>query len=165
MHLVKNRNTEIAHICRAIPNVAFLHRHVVIINGVAILGANGWYGTKPDLSTALERLHLHSQHVEDVSYIGSSIEKIQLYLDVKKIVVVTHCAPSPGLFFGEEPPELDDQIPLTQTLGNDSERKVCTWIYGSYNKNVYTTIDDITYINNSYYHREPYWAKRFEVEV
>ena len=165
LHLIKNRYLELAHICKAIKNVAFLHRHVVIINGIAILGANGLYGNSSIASTALEKLHLHAQHVEDVSYIGSSLEKLQLHLDVKKIIVVTHCTPSPGLFFGEEPNDLADQIPLTQTLGWDSERKVCNWIYGSFNKTVNTTIDNVTYINNSSYHREPYWAKRFEVEV
>lgn len=163
MHLVKNRYLEIAHICKTIKNVAFLHRHVVIINGIAILGATGWYGN--NAPTTLEKLHLHAQHVEDISYIGSSLEKLQLHLDVKKIVIVTNCAPSPGLFFGEEPSNLADQIPLTQTLGWDSERKVCNWIYGSFNKTVDTTIDNVTYINNSSYHREPYWATRFQVEV
>jgi hypothetical protein len=165
MHLVKNRYLEIAQICRGIKNVAYLHRHVVIINGIAILGANGWYGNNTTADTTLEKLHLHAQHVEDVSYIGSSLEKLQLHLDVKKVIIVTHCAPSPGLFFGEEPSTLADQIPITQTLGWDSEHKVCNWIYGSYDKTVDTTIANVTYINNSSYHRTPYWAKRFEIEV
>jgi len=165
MHLVKNRYTELVELCRPLKKVACLYRYVVIINGVAVLGANGWYGNKNDLTDSLEKLHLHSQQVEDVNYLGASLERLQLHLDVKKIVVVTHCTPSPGLFFGEEPNDLADQIPLTQTLGSDTEHKVCNWIYGSFNKTVDTTIDNVTYINNSSYHREPYWAKRFEVKV
>ena len=165
MHLVKNRYREISEICKSLNNVALLYRHVVVLDGIAILGANGWYGSKVDTTTALEKLHLHAQHVEDVSYIGLSLEKLQLHLDVKKIIIVTNCAPGPELFFGEEPEEIDDQIPLTQTLSHDSEHKVSTWIYGSYDKNVDTTIDNINYINNSYFKKSPYWSKRIEINV
>jgi hypothetical protein len=165
MHLVKNRYTELIQLCKTIPKVSFLHRYVVIINGIAIIGANGWYGNKTDLPTALEKLHLHSQHVDDVSYLGAGLGRLQVHLDVKKIIIVTHCAPSPDMFFGEEPEDIDDQIPLIQTLIHDSEHKVCNWVYGSYNKTVDTTIDNINYINNSYYDRNTYWPKRFEVEV
>jgi len=164
-HLVKNRYLELAQICKSVKNVAFLHRHVVVINGVAILGANGLYGTKVDTLTTLEKLHLHAQHVEDVSYIGSSLEKLQLHLDVKKIIVVTNCTPAPNLFFGEIPTNLDEQIPITQVLKQDTEQKVSHWIYGSYDKSVDTTIDNINYINNSYYGRRPYWPKRIDIEV
>ena len=165
MHLVKNRYREIFEICKSLNNVALLYRHVVVLDGIAILGATGWYGTKVDTTTALEKLHLHAQHVEDVSYIGLSLEKLQLHLDVKKIIIVTNCAPGPELFFGEEPAEIDDQIPLIQTLDHDSEHKVSTWIYGSYDKNVDTTIDNINYINNSYFKKSSYWSKRIEINI
>jgi hypothetical protein len=165
LHLVKNRYLELAQICKSIKNVAFLHRHVVVINGVAILGANGLYGTNIDPLTTLEKLHLHAQHVEDVSYIGSSLEKLQLHLDVKKIIVVTHCTPAPELYFGEVPNNLDDQIPLTQVLGHDTEQKVSHWVYGNYDKNVDTNIHGINYINNSYYGKRPYWPKRIDIVV
>jgi hypothetical protein len=165
LHLVKNRYLEINQICKSINNVAFLHRHVVVINGVAILGANGWYGSNIETPTTLEKLHLHSQHIEDISYVGTSLEKLQLHLDVKKVIVVTHCVPGPNLYFGEQPDMIGDQIPLTQILGHDSEHKVSTWIYGSYDKNVDTTIENINYINNSYYGRRPYWPKRIDIEV
>lgn len=165
LHLVKNRYLELAQLCKPIQNVAFLHRHVVVINGVAVLGANGLYGSKIDATTTLEKLHLHAQQVEDVAYLGSSLEKLQLHLDVKKIVLVTHCSPAPELFFGERPDIIEDQIPPIQALLNDTENKVSHWIYGSYDKNVDTTIDGINYINNSYYGRRPYWPKRIDIEV
>jgi hypothetical protein len=165
MHLIKNRYRELVELCRPLKKVACLYRYVVIVNGVAVLGANGWYGNKNDLTDSLEKLHLHSQQVEDVTYLGASLERLQLHLDVKKIIVVTHSSPSPELFFKEDPPDLDSQIPMMQVLGHDSENKVVTWVYGSYNKNVETTINDINYINNSCYDKNPYWPKRIDVVV
>jgi len=165
MHLVKNRYREIIELCKPLKKVSCLYKHIVIINGIAILGSNGWYGNKTTLTTTLEKLHLHSQHVEDVSYLGASLRRLQLHLDVKKIIIVTHGVPSSELFFKENPSQIEDQIPLTQVLGNDSENKVCNWVYGSYNKNVDTTIHNINYVNNSYYGKNLYWPKRIDVEV
>ena len=57
MHSVKHRHEELARLCKTMSNVAYLHKHVVIINGVAILGCNGWYGNKIELDTDLEKLY------------------------------------------------------------------------------------------------------------
>ncbi len=165
MHFVKHRNNELSTICKTLGNVAFLHKHVVIINGVAILGCNGWYGNKIELDSELEKLHLHSQNIEDSKYLIHSLEKLQLHLDVKKIVVVTHSAPSTELFFGEEPSNISEYFTLNQALLSDTESKVSHWIYGSYDKNVDTTIDNINYINNSSFGKDPYWPKRIDIEV
>jgi hypothetical protein len=165
MHFVKHRNDELSRICKTIKNVAYLHKHVVIINGVAILGCNGWYVNKIGIDTELEKLHLHAQHIEDVQYLGLSLEKLQLHLDVKKILVVTNSAPSPELFFGEEPHNIAEYYALKDALLSDTESKVSHWVYGSYHKNVDTTIDNINYINNSCFDKDPYWPKRIDIEV
>ena len=165
MHFVKHRNDELIKICKSLGNVAYLHKHVVIINGVAILGCNGWYGNKIELSTELEKLHLHAQHLEDVRYLGLSLEKLQLHLDVKKIIVVTHSAPSADLFFGEQPHNITEYFALKDALLSDTEFKVSHWVYGSYHKNVDTTINNINYINNSCFDKDPYWPKRIDIEI
>ena len=167
MHFVKHRHDELNKLCRTIANVAYLHKHVVIINGVAILGCNGWYVNKieMELDSELEKLHLHAQHMEDIQYLGLSLEKLQLHLDVKKILVVTHSAPSPELFFGEQPNNITEYFALKDTLLSDTEFKVSHWVYGSYDKNVDTTIDNINYINNSCFGKEPYWPKRIDIEI
>ncbi len=71
MHFVKHRHDELNKLCRTIANVAYLHKHVVIINGIAILGCNGWYVNKieMELDSELEKLHLHAQHMEDIQKI------------------------------------------------------------------------------------------------
>ena len=165
MHFVKHRNDELIKICKSLGNVAYLHKHVVIINGVAILGCNGWYGNKIELSTELEKLHLHAQHLEDIQYLGLSLEKLQLHLDVKKIIVVTHAAPSTDLFFGEQPHNITEYFALKDALLSDTEFKVSHWVYGSYHKNVDTTINNINYINNSCFGKDPYWPKRIDIEI
>jgi hypothetical protein len=165
MHFVKHRTQEIARLCKSVNNVAYLHRHVVIINGVALVGCNGWYGNKIELSDDLETLHLVAQNIEEVTYLANSIEKLQLHLDVKKVVVITHSVPGQGLFFGEEPSNISEFMPPQQALLSDTEHKVTCWVYGSYDKNVDTTIDKITYINNSAFNTDPYWPKRLNVEI
>jgi len=165
MHFVRNRHEELARLCKTMSNVAYLHKHVVIINGVAILGCNGWYGNKIELTTDLEKLHLHAQNLDDGQYLTASLEKLQLHLDVKKIVIVTHSAPGPELFFGEEPSNISEYFALKNALVSDTEMKVTHWIYGSYHKNVDTVIDNINYVNNSSYSKDPYWPKRLDIEI
>jgi hypothetical protein len=84
---------------------------------------------------------------------------------VKKIIIVTHSAPSPELFFGEEPNNILEYFALNQALLSDTENKVSNWVYGSYDKNVDTTIDNINYINNSSFGKDPYWPKRIDIEI
>lgn len=156
------RTNELANISRSIRNVAYLHNHVVIIDGIAIVGTNGWFHTEytyPLLSTEL----IENERYEDIGYLSNSIEKLQLHLDVKKILIVSHSAPGYELLFGEEPDDIYSIPPLRLSLIKDLEGKVTHWVYGQYNKSVDIIIDDINYINNSYYKRNPYWAKRIEV--
>jgi hypothetical protein len=156
------RSEEIIKLCKKIPNVALLYHHVVIIDGVAILGANGWSCEGFDF----DQEDVGHARVEDISYLNKSVLKLQKHLDVKKIFVVTNGVPKKELYFGEQPRSVDNQkLHLDYCLGNDTEMKVSYWAYGSYNKIVDTTIHDVNYINNSYFKRKPYWAKRINVTI
>ncbi len=165
VHFIRFRHEEIAKLCKNIPNVAYLHNHVVIVNGIAILGCNGWYGNVTELTTDLEKLHLYAQNLEESQYLTSSLAKLQLHLDVRKIIMVSHSPPSTELFFGEEPSNISEYFALSNALDSDSESKVSHWIYGSYRKTVDTVIEGITYINNSKFDTEPYWPKRLAIEI
>lgn len=159
---IPEHTNELFKICKTIRNVAYLHNHVVIIDGIAIVGTNGWYNTNFD-NILLGAEELEIERYEDIGYLGNSIERLQLHLDVKKIVIVSHSVPSEELFFGEEPDEIYTIAPLKLSLIKDLEAKVTHWIYGNYDKTVDTVIDGINYVNNSYYKRNPYWAKRIEI--
>lgn len=161
---IDSKTKQIASICSRIKNVAFLNQHVVIINGIAILGCNGWYGTTPFVSFEHE-VAIQAARLDDILYLRNSIKKLQKHLDVAKICVVTSSVPDKSLYFGEEPDEVKELMPLTTMLGVDTENKVSHWVYGTYKKIVDTKINDINYLNNSSFKRNPYWAKRIEIAV
>jgi hypothetical protein len=156
---IDSRTNDIIHVCNHIRNVAVLHQRVVIIDGVAILGCNGWYGI-PDLKGSAIAAHL-----DDIHYLKKSLEKLQRHLDVTKILLVSSSVPRQELYYGEEPPGILAQYEPAIALMADTEHKVSHWAFGTYKKNVDTVINDINYITNPYYKLNPYWAKRIAVEV
>jgi hypothetical protein len=154
----EERTKEILTILKSLPNVAILHHHVVIIDKVAVLGANCW-SLENKYSTLDSTLH----RLDDIAYLNNSVQKLQTHLDVKNIVLVTSAVPKKELYFGEEPNNYNDNVYPEYCLSKDTEFKITHWVYGTYNKSVDTTIDNINYINNSYYKRKPYWPKRINV--
>lgn len=148
---LSGRTHDLEKISKNIRNVAYLHHHVVIIDGVAILGATGWY----------ENSELMESEA-DCMYLSRSIEKLQLHQDVKKIIVVTNAVPTFDLFFGESP---DIDFPMSICLVKDSEQKITHWAYGSHDKNADITIDRVNYVNNSAYGTSPYWPKRISITI
>lgn len=159
---IAERAIHIGSICGNIRNVSLLYNHVVIIDGVAILGANCWYGPHGTMDM-VKTASIEAKQLEDISYLHQSIERLQLHLDVKKIIVVTHSVPGPELYFGEEDNDVYNQVPPNASLSSDTMNKVTHWVFGSYNKEVDTVMDGVNYINNAYFKRNPYWAKRINV--
>lgn len=159
------RTSEITVMCKRIPNVALLQQQVVIIDGVAIVGCNGWYGNTPPNLTESAEDKISGSRVGDIAYLTRAVERLQKHLDVTKILVLTNSVPSPELYFGEVPSTITDQVELSITLNADSESKISHWAYGTYNKQVDAEIDGINYVTNPYFNRNPYWAKRINVSV
>lgn len=164
---IKHKLNEIQRICKTIKNVAFLENNVLVVDSIAVVGINGWYCNyhiENDMSSIVSILAM-SINQEDVAYLNITIEKLQLHLDVKKIIVVSASVPSTKLYFGQDPESSMNYMPLNSCLEVDSEKKISHWVYGTYDKSVDVEIDNVNYINNSYYKRKPYWAKRFEVDI
>lgn len=164
---IKHKLNEIQRICKTIKNVAFLENNVVIVDGIAVLGVNGWfcnYGTTDNLNNLTSIISM-AINQEDAAYLYMTLEKLQLHLDVKKIIVVSASVPGPELYFGQLPENHESFLPLNASLIVDTEKKVSHWIYGTYDKKVTIEIDNVNYINNSYYKERPYWAKRFEIDI
>lgn len=157
------RTNEISQICSQVPNVILLHQSVMVVDGVGVMGINGW--SEAGSLDTVEHMIKTASRYEDTKYLNATLEKLQRHLDVKKIIVVSAAVPNEELYFGEEPPVVYDQIPLTTALHNDTEKKVKHWVFGTYTKNVDTVIDDIQYLNNPYLGRNPYWPKRLSVLI
>lgn len=157
------RTEHIINICSKLHNVAVLHHNVVLIDGVAIIGANGW-GANDDHWSELIQNEIDSARIEDTAYLLKGIEKLQRHLDVKKIVVLTNAVPDKSLFFGQAPEFLNNTIPLVTALSTDTEHKVSHWVFGTYDKTVDTVRNNISFVNNGYFKKNPYWAKRINIE-
>lgn len=156
-------NTEIAKICSKIKNVVYLHNNVVVVDGIGLVGINGWYNNIR-VDSLEDTFEVKSYKYDDLLYLEKTVEKLQLHVDVKKIIVLSNSVPTPELCLGEIPVDKDD-VDLTMILDADTEKKITTWIFGQYKKIVDTNINGINYLNNPCYDRNPYYAKRINIEV
>lgn len=173
------------------PNATFLYNHVVIINDVAILAANGWFSydylNTISVSESKESLCQYlgiNQDVadyigllaqSDADYLSRSVKKLQKYVDVKKIIIMTHTPPLAR--FVEHDPDLGNSwrlnttinSKLAQVLSHDKEKKIKAWCFGHYHWPVDETVDGIRYVCNPMgrsttpWYRSPYFAKRIEI--
>jgi hypothetical protein len=162
---VEYRTEELVAICDLLDNVSILYHNVAILDGVAVIAINGWGELPEDYQVQnIQKLH---EREDDYLYLVKSIEKLQRHLDVKKIVVVSSIVPKKELYFGQDPStNLTPLIPkFHNCLQEDTEHKVSHWIFGTYENIVDVTLDNINYVNNSYYARKNYWAKRVLVKI
>jgi hypothetical protein len=160
---IATRTDEIAHLCSHIPNVILLHQTIIVVDGIGVVGINGW-SDAGSVDTVSEMMRTAARY-EDAKYLTATLGKLQRHLDVKKIIVITNAVPKEELYFGEEPITVYDQTPLTNLLGVDTEHKVKHWVFGTYTKPVDTVLNDIQYLNNPYLGNKPYWPKRLTVSV
>jgi hypothetical protein len=173
-HRIGESYQELARSINRLNRVTYLQDNVVVIDGVAILGTNGWWGydldeninrddckqhmtdwyakKMPGFEINPEEISDMSRH--DVAYLINSVRRLQTHNDVKKIVIVTHTVPGAHL--------ISHDMELTNTtqfnhMGNrlmhlvhtnDTERKINTWCFGHYHGNVDKTIEGIRFVNN-----------------
>lgn len=168
-HLGDSYN-ELKEAIEGIPNVIYLQDNVVIVDGVAFLGTNGWW--THDFSPAVdydetrdwvgERYDLTVDQVsaieitgyQDYSYLTNSIERLQKHPEVKRIVVVTHTVPFYQLL--EHDSELKDNYRVNclgnsyilRALSADTETKVDTWVFGHYHTPIDYSIEGVRFTNN-----------------
>ena len=131
---------EITKVLSKLKNVVYLHNNVVVIEGVALVGVNGH-----NANYGIDNL---SNKYDDLAYLQKTIEKLQLHIDVKQIIVISSVVPSTSLYFGENSNVDIDEIDLNYVLGSDTEHKVTTWVFGTHKKIVDTRLDGINYFNN-----------------
>jgi len=161
---------DLAHKISRIPNVVYLQDNVIVIDGVAILGTNGWWGFDLDLGVDptgsaqqfQEQHNLSAEAVKAISkmsntdavYMVNSVKRLQTHPDVKKIVMVTHTVPDASLISHDVNLEgclafntMGNRL-MQQALTVDSENKIHTWCFGHYPGSVDQVRDGIRYVNN-----------------
>ena len=139
-----------------------MRTQVVVLNGVALIGGNGWYGT-PNTENYMYEVKKEIQRFEDIAYLAKTIEQLQLHVDVKTVVLVTSSVPCPEMFFGEEPDNILEQVALTEILNKDTEKKIKHWVYGTYEM-ANATLSGIQFISNPCNGKSPYYAKSINLQ-
>jgi UDP-2,3-diacylglucosamine pyrophosphatase LpxH len=155
---------------KKIPKVTYLQSNVIIIDGVAILSTNGWWGF--DLDPAInsvqsakwyqETLEISESAIDsiikmsdtDVAYLANSIARLQTHSDVKHIVVITHTVPSAELISHDIDLEGSFKFNamgnsnMLQILQADHAKKIHTWCFGHYHGNIDQIKHGIRFVNN-----------------
>lgn len=183
---------DLCHRISNIPNVVYLQDNVVIINGVAILGTNGWwtFDFDPDLDKNQsiqwfsDQTHtsknvataINSVAYNDAAYLANSVQKIQTHQEVQCIVMVSHTVPAPWLV--QHDTELAEtwrfnvtgNKHMQQSLQNDTENKIRLWCFGHYHRMVDQDYAGIRWVSNcrgrgnTEWRQMAYYPKRIEIE-
>jgi predicted phosphodiesterase len=155
---------------KRIQNVVYLQDNVVVVDGVAILGTNGWFGYDFDLGIDADQVDQWAQEkynltpaatksiarmsTTDASYMIASVQRLQRHNDVKKIVMVTHTVPDPALIAHDIDLEgsmkfnvMGNRL-MMQAMAQDTENKIHTWCFGHYHGSVDQTRSGIRFVNN-----------------
>lgn len=182
---------QLAKRLRKVPNVVYLQDNVVIIDGIAVLGTNGWWGFDFDPTVSFddsiadyqERHQLSDSSMEsivqmhktDAKYLLHSVMRLQKHHEVKRIVIVTHTVPRPELIAHD--PLLDGHLKFNSmgsslmpwVLSADVQNKIHTWCFGHYHGDVDQVHEGIRYVNNcrgrgnTPHGNHAYFAKRISV--
>ena len=161
---------DLARRIKKIHNVVFLQDNVVVVDGVAIVGTNGWWTYDLDPSIDAEQTSLWFQDhykvtaqvaktvgrmaTTDAAYMVTSVKRLQTHNDVRKIVCVTHTVPNSSLIAHDI--GLADSLRFN-TMGNgfmmqaliaDTTKKIHTWCFGHYHGSVDQIRQGVRFVNN-----------------
>jgi len=153
-----------------LPNVVYLQDNVVIVNGVAILGTNGWwtYDFDPDITVedSIQSIqdhfgisyndanNLNGIAYNDAAYLINSVRKLQTHKEVGAIVIVSHTVPAPWLIAHD--PDLINtwryngmgNSEISRCIDADTENKIKMWCFGHYHRPVDQFLGGIQYLSN-----------------
>jgi len=180
------------HSINQLKRVQYLYDDVVVVNGVAFVGTNGWwafdfdsntdpnlvaqwYQSAMDVQSDPDQICLQS--INDAAYLAHTVEKLQTHSEVKQIVIISHTVPKPALIAHDI--ELNKSYKFN-VMGNrlleavqivDTESKISTWCFGHYHGAVDQYIDGVRYVNNcrgrsgSQHWQYAYYPKKITITV
>lgn len=171
----------LVHSIGKIPNVVYLQDSVVVVDGIGILGTNGWWGYDFELDADPEHCQQWWQQrysqsaesakkiarlaTEDASYMIRSIGRLQKHRDVDRIVMVTHTVPYQPLI--QHDCDLENSMKfnvmgnrdMIKVLAADTHKKIHTWCFGHYHGSVDQTHHGIRFVNNCRGRHGTTWSK------
>lgn len=154
---------DLASICGPIQNVIYLHNHVVVLNGIAFVGINGWYTNKSKIETLEDLLSLENHRNEDLGYVSTTIKNLQLHGDVKKIIIVSGTVPNENVLYNNVDSYTIEGTEPAISLVMDVERKVTHWLYGGTNVISDVYFNKRRFVNNPKLKNQPYYPKRIAI--
>jgi predicted phosphohydrolase len=154
----ETRIDDLTKLCKSTPNVVYLHNHVVLLNGYAFIGINGWYNNSHRVTTLQDMIRLENYMNDDLGYLSSSIRNLQLHGDAKKLIILSGCVPNTKVLYTK-----DDSLDFTEpalALIMDTDKKVSHWLYGGTDIVADAIHNKRRYVNNPRIKGQPYYAKR-----
>jgi Icc-related predicted phosphoesterase len=151
-------------------NIQYLNRNAIVIDGVAFVGANGWWTfdfMEPDIAREEAYAYflnnnfysepfmyeLYNEAMDDALILGEIVTRLTTDTAVKEIVMLTHTAPMQKF--------CDTMLPqhpanyarcgnsaLIKVLDFDVNHKISTWCFGHVHNAFDETIDNIRYVSN-----------------
>jgi hypothetical protein len=158
-----DRVTEIKKICKKLQKVVYLHQHVVILNGTAFVGVNGFFHNREPVDS-LEKLFLIDEcRNQDVAYLTKTIDHLQNHDEVKNITIISNSIPSRLITFMESSLNEDDIVSPALALVKDTGGLVTAWLFGNDGKMLDSEFNGRRYVNHPYNPNQPYFPKRVEL--
>lgn len=192
-HSIGENYQDLEHLMTNLKDVVFLQDNVVIMNGVAVVGTNGWWDWEFDPTQDAKQAQLWFEHENycnavtsatvsqlahnDSEYLMRAIEQLQTHVDAQQIIVVTHTVPRVELvqhdieFSSSHNFNLAGSSLMQHVLSVDTEHKVKTWCFGHYHGSVDMVLDGVRYVNhcrghgNTAHRQMAYYPKRLEIEI
>jgi predicted phosphodiesterase len=184
---------DLAKDINSIPNVVYMQDHVVIVNGVALLGTNAWWTYDFDSTfnvdesiqsiqdhfgiTNSEATNIMGVAYNDAAYIINSVRKLQTHNEVGAIVVVSHTVPAPWIINHDSDLVGNWRFNgmgnsyITRAIDEDTEHKIKMWCFGHYHRPIHQQLGGIEYVSNPRGRGNTQWSnpvfypKRIEIKL
>ena len=149
-------------------NIQYLNKNAIVIDGVAFVGANGWWSfdfMEPDISRDDAYLYFVNNNIysdaflqevwqtaiDDARVMGEIVHKLTADPGVNEIVMLTHTAPLKtfmDLIIEQHPANYArcGSSFLPKVLDHDINNKIKTWCFGHVHQSFDQIIDDIRYV-------------------
>ena len=165
---IQEHNKQLKQELSKYSNIAYLNRNAIVVDGIAFVGANGWWTfdfMEPEISREDAYWYFAGNNIyseafmqevlqtarEDAQVLSEIVSKLNSDVSVSEIVMLTHTAP-----FNKFNDVLQVQHPanyarcgssfLPHVLRFDTNKKIKTWCFGHVHQEFDETIDGIRYV-------------------